>query len=153
VEKARLTNELAYFIAGGGYLAYCRLGVFTTIEVFKGFIEQSLDHIGMQIGSAEDHHLLITRRIKLLYQLFTDDPVEFITDDTPIEGLHLEVHLVFQLSGIDLAGASIDDADLFAFFEFNPLLGKNMYRNICMLFHRLMLVIPRCCVFASYTYV
>ncbi len=75
----------------------------------------------MQIGGTEDHRLLVTEGVEFLRQLFADDLIEALGDNTPIEALDLEVELVVELGQLDRAGVDVDGTDLCSLRELDAL--------------------------------
>ena len=90
----------------------------------KACVEQALDHVGVGVGGAEDQRLLFAEGVDLLGQLLADDAVEVLVDDAPVEALDLEVELVLELGGLDLAGGKVQGLDLLALGELNAVAAE-----------------------------
>ena len=119
-----LLDQLVDLVALAGDLGHGGLAVFTAVQIAEGGIEQALDHIGVQVGGAEDQRLLITEGVEFLNQLLADDPVEVLVDHAAVEGIDFEVEFVVQLGGFDGAGLGVDHLDLCAFLEADAVLRQ-----------------------------
>jgi hypothetical protein len=96
---------------GTGDFAHGGFVVAVAVQGLEGVVEQALDHVGVQIGGAEDHGLFFAEGVELLCELLADDAVEVFVDDAAVERFDVEVQLVVQLGGFDFAGAEVDGAD------------------------------------------
>ena len=104
-------------IALAGNLPNRVLVVVVAVELLKLFIQLCFNHVGVQIGHAEYHHLFIAKGVKFFCQRFTDDPVEVGGNHATVKGFDFKVEIIFQLSLIHFAGTDINHFDFFTFFK------------------------------------
>ena len=116
-------DQLADLIALAGDLLYRGL-IKVWVDRTHGLIEQALNHIGVGVSGAENQRFFIAGRVYLFSQLFADYTVKIFGDYFTVEGVDVEIQLVFQLAGIDFPCFCIHGADGVACLKVNTVFAE-----------------------------
>ena len=105
------------------------------VLILESLLEEVDDQVGMRVVCTEDKGLLERRRIELLGQEATHNPIEGLCDHFAVEALYLDLDLVRSSEKLDLAALRLVDGDFLSSLPDNAAL-----RELCRDLHRGLMV-------------